>query len=237
MVLRTSEADLIHVKARKRKPHFTTTQLPKKLLYIYIWFHKFFFFNRGESKCTVDHSWVTRISFPSSQRRCSRPPSTAKQLLLTKMTPPMESNATQTIATIAFGIVATLLGAFTIWQGREAWRRLYGDIGGRPSESDPLEVDIESRDSPCHDWSLKRLTNRCQKPLNSKHVQPPIIFLNFQQLLSRTSHHWPRRKRRDISVRSQFMLQLSFLASREKCTLRVPWVLKGFGPSIASWRR
>ena len=42
------------------------------------------------------------------------------QQLLTKTTPPIESIATQTIATIAFGAPATLISVSTIWQGRRA---------------------------------------------------------------------------------------------------------------------
>ena len=57
------------------------------------------------------------------------------------MTRPIESTATQTIATIVFGVTATLIGVFTAWQGRRAWRKLYRE------ESKPTaESDLESRD-------------------------------------------------------------------------------------------
>lgn len=49
----------------------------------------------------------------------------------------MASAGTQTIATIAYGTVATLISALTVWQGRRAWRKLYGRHSGS---------DIESRD-------------------------------------------------------------------------------------------
>ena len=62
----------------------------------------------------------------------------------------MESTATQTIATIAFGVTATLLSVFTVWQGRRAWRRLYGQASERVAES-----DVESRDYLLLDRSPK----------------------------------------------------------------------------------
>lgn len=55
------------------------------------------------------------------------------------MTPPIASADAQTIATIAFGIVATLLSALAVWQGRRAWRRLYRQLRERVA-------DLESRD-------------------------------------------------------------------------------------------
>ena len=57
------------------------------------------------------------------------------------MTSPIESTATQTIATMAFGVTATLISVFTIWQGRKAWRKLYGQENERNAE-----LDLESRD-------------------------------------------------------------------------------------------
>lgn len=74
------------------------------------------------------------------------------QILLISMTPSIASAATQTIATIAFGIVATLISALTVWQGRRAWRRLYGRQSERNAES-----DVESRDCPLHHWPPMRL--------------------------------------------------------------------------------
>lgn len=68
------------------------------------------------------------------------------------MTPSIASAATQTIATIAFGIVATLISTLTVWQGRRAWRRLYG----RQSERN-AEADVESRDYLLHHWPPMRL--------------------------------------------------------------------------------
>lgn len=70
------------------------------------------------------------------------------------MNPPIASASTQNIATIAFGVLATLIGAFTLWQGRRAWRRLYGQLSERQAES-----DLESRDPTRNDWSLYVLTN------------------------------------------------------------------------------
>ena len=70
------------------------------------------------------------------------------------MTQPMESTATQTIATIAFGVTATLISVITVWQGRRAWRRLYGHESERNAES-----DLESRNSLLPDWSSKKLTH------------------------------------------------------------------------------
>ena len=64
-----------------------------------------------------------------------------KVRLLTKMTPPINSTAAQTIATIAFGIIATLIGAIAIWQGRRAWSSLHSHRRGRYAES-----EVESRD-------------------------------------------------------------------------------------------
>ena len=70
------------------------------------------------------------------------------------MTPPITSTDAQTIATIAFGIVATLISAFTVWQGQRAWRRLYRQLSERVAES-----NLESRDYPRLDWSSHLLTN------------------------------------------------------------------------------
>ncbi len=79
----------------------------------------------------------------------------AKQILLEKkMTPPIESTATQTIATIAFGVTATLISVFTVCQGRNAWRRVYGRDNERNAES-----DIDSRDYILHDSSAKTVPN------------------------------------------------------------------------------
>ena len=63
------------------------------------------------------------------------------------MVPPIASTATQTIATITFGIVATLIGVFTIWQGRKAWRRLYRhQNSGHQQEGQSADSETESRD-------------------------------------------------------------------------------------------
>lgn len=80
------------------------------------------------------------------------------------MTPPIESTATQTIATIAFGAIATLISAVTIWQGRRAWRRLYGQESERDAES-----DLESRD--CH---LPPPVEHLTKTLTNPHLENSI---------------------------------------------------------------
>ena len=70
------------------------------------------------------------------------------------MTAPIASADAQTIATIAFGIVATLISALAVWQGRRAWRRLYRQLSERLVES-----DLESRDYLRRDWLPHMLTN------------------------------------------------------------------------------
>ena len=68
------------------------------------------------------------------------------------MTPPIASADAQTIATIAFGIVATLISALAVWQGRRAWRRLYRQLRERVT-------DLESRDYIHLHWLPHLLTN------------------------------------------------------------------------------
>lgn len=70
------------------------------------------------------------------------------------MTPPIASAATQSIATITFGILATLIGVLALWQAPRAFRRLYGQLSERQAES-----DLESRDYTHNDWPLYALTN------------------------------------------------------------------------------
>ncbi|CAD6563950.1 MAG: hypothetical protein ASARMPRED_002581 [Alectoria sarmentosa] len=66
------------------------------------------------------------------------------------MTPPIESAATQTIATIAFGTIATLISVITIWQGRRAWRKLYGQESDRNTESDLESQSLEAVELETH---------------------------------------------------------------------------------------
>lgn len=125
---------------------------------------------------------------------------------LTNMTPPIASGATQNIATIAFGVLATLIGAFSLWQGRRAWRRLYRQLRERPAES-----DHRSRDYTHVDWSFCALTNPHQKPpglSNLKHV----TYMNFQHRRSREVHRQlpldePSQTRRDFSILSRLLRQ------------------------------
>lgn len=125
---------------------------------------------------------------------------------LTNMTPPIASGATQNIATIAFGVLATLLGAFSLWQGRRAWRRLYRQLRERPAES-----DHRSRDYTHVDWSFYTLTNPHQKPpglSNLKHV----TYMNFQHRRSREVHRQLpldelSQTRRDFSILSRLLRQ------------------------------
>ena len=69
------------------------------------------------------------------------------------MTPPIDSTATQSISTIAFGIIAALIGFVAIWQGRKAWCAVYIQHSQGRAES-----DLESRDYAHLDWSPCMLT-------------------------------------------------------------------------------
>lgn len=64
-----------------------------------------------------------------------------ESLAATNMTTPIASAATQSVATITFGILATLIGVLALWQAPRAFRRLYGQLSERQAES-----DLESRD-------------------------------------------------------------------------------------------
>lgn len=77
--------------------------------------------------------------------------------------PPTESTATQTIATIAFGVTATLIRVFTTWQGRRAWRKLYRQESERNAES-----NIESRDYSVHGWPKKCLLISASSQLRTR---------------------------------------------------------------------
>ena len=128
-----------------------------------------------------------------------------------KMAPPIESPATQTIATIAFGILASCISIFTAWQGYRTWRKLFGQGGGRPAGS-----DLESRDYTPRDWpSMSLLISTKQLASNSK-VAPyiyPTKFLSFRQHRSQTLRvqrqtHQLRQKKRDFSIRLQHQPQV-----------------------------
>lgn len=73
--------------------------------------------------------------------------SIAKQILLTNMAPPITSNASQTITTIIFGIVATLISIVTIWQGCRKWRILHQQRD-LPADESGLESQIELASIP-----------------------------------------------------------------------------------------
>ena len=111
-----------------------------------------------------------------------------------KMSPPLESTATQNIATIAFGILATLISLFTAWQGYRTWRKLYRHEGGRPTE-----VGLESRDYTPFNWPLKSLLIPIkQLASNSKatpHMHTPT-FSSFRQTLHHQQKAHQLRQRR-----------------------------------------
>lgn len=54
--------------------------------------------------------------------------------------------AIQTIATTSFRIFATLISAFTVWQGPRAWRRVYEQHSGEWT----AESDIQTGDDILH---------------------------------------------------------------------------------------
>ena len=55
------------------------------------------------------------------------------------MSSPISSSQSQTITNIAFGIIATVIGVFTLWQGHRAWKMW------REHESQPVPLGLEPR--------------------------------------------------------------------------------------------
>ncbi|KAM0803153.1 hypothetical protein BDR22DRAFT_819356 [Usnea florida] len=138
------------------------------------------------------------------------------------MTAPIESPATQTIATIAFGILATLISIFTAWQGYQIWRRLHE--GGRPTGS-----GLDSRDFTLFNdlFHLRLLIPTKQLGSNSKatpYTHTPT-FLSFRQTIHHQQQaHQLSQEKRDLSIRVRHPSQLQ-LRQLRLCFFFGDWIL------------